>query len=63
MLNVIDAKNEIDLDLNRKIIELENEIQRLNNACRSDWPRPVDYTNLMDAHYSLRDIIDFMSHG
>ena len=42
------------IDFERKVKELENKIKRLTKACRSDWPRPIDYTNLIDAQYALK---------
>jgi len=38
----------------KKITALEQDIQRFTRACRSDWPRPVDYTNLIDAQFELK---------
>jgi len=46
--------NSEEIEFERKVQELENKIQRLTKACRSDWPRPIDYTNLIDAQYTLK---------
>ena len=40
----------------QKVKELENQIQRFTRACLSDWPRPIDYTNLIDAQHALKDL-------
>jgi len=42
----------------QKIAELEHDIQRFTRACLSDWPRPVDYTNLIDAQFELKTLKD-----
>lgn len=39
-----------------KIQEVENDIQRFTRACLSEWPRPIDYTNLMDARHVLKTL-------
>lgn len=40
--------------LEQKIQDLKADIQRFTQACQSNWPRPVDYTNLIDAQYALK---------
>ena len=42
--------------IEEKIQKLERDILRYKEACQSAWPRPVDYTNLIDAQYALRDL-------
>ena len=42
--------------LEEKIAEVEHDIQRFTQACRSPMARPVDYTNLIDAQFSLRSL-------
>jgi len=44
----------VNISLQHKEAELERDIQRFTKACKSDWPRPVDYTNLIDAQYTLK---------
>jgi len=39
---------------NQKIRQLEQDVQRFTTACLSDCPRPIDYTNLIDAQYALK---------
>lgn len=40
----------------QKVQDLKNDILRYQKACKSAWPRPSDYTNLIDAQYALRDL-------
>ncbi|MEP3889366.1 MAG: hypothetical protein ABJN69_02795 [Hellea sp.] len=40
----------------QKMTALEHDIQRFTKACLSDWPRPVDYTNLIDAQHALKSL-------
>lgn len=40
----------------QKVQELRNNIQRFKKACQSDWPSPIDYTNLIDAQYALQEL-------
>ena len=40
----------------QKTQELQNDIRRFTKACQSDWPKPIDYTNLIDAQYALREL-------
>ena len=39
-----------------KIQELKRDIIRHTKACRSEWPRPIDYMNLIDAQHELRSL-------
>ncbi|MDB2439550.1 hypothetical protein N9W89_12620 [Hellea sp.] len=36
--------------------KLEYDIQRFTKACQSEWPRPIDYTNLIDAQHALKTL-------
>ena len=45
------------IPLEQKAAELEHDIQRFTKACRSAWPRPIDYTNLIDAQYALKTLM------
>jgi len=36
--------------------KLEHDIQRFTKACLSEWPRPIDYTNLIDAQHALKTL-------
>jgi len=38
---------------NQKLRKLEQDVQRFTKAYLSDYPRPIDYTNLLDAQYAL----------
>jgi len=40
----------------KRIQALEQDVDRFLKACRSDWPRPIDYTNLIDAQYALNHL-------
>ena len=40
----------------QRVKDLESKIQRFTKACLSDWPRPIDYTNLIDAQHALKDL-------
>ena len=40
----------------QKILDLEANIERFKKLCLSDCPRPIDYTNLIDAQYELQDL-------
>lgn len=40
--------------LEKTVQSLENDIQRYRKACLSEWPRPMDYTNLIDAQHALK---------
>jgi len=42
------------IECEHKIEELKSDIKRFTKACNSDWARPVDYTNLIDAQYALK---------
>ena len=42
----------------QKVQELQSDIRRFTKACLSDWPSPIDYTNLIDAQYALQDLKD-----
>ena len=44
--------------IEQKIQDLENDIKRYCKACKSEWARPVDYTNLIDARYILKTLKD-----
>ena len=39
-----------------KIQELKRDIIRYTKACRSEYPRPIDYMNLIDAQHELRSL-------
>ena len=43
-----------DLSFEHAVQSLENDIERFKKACLSDWPRPIDYANLLDAQYALK---------
>ena len=45
-------------EFEQKIQELENDIKRYCKVCNSEWPRPGDYTNLIDARYALKTLKD-----
>ena len=45
-------------EIEQKIQDLENDIKRFCKACKSEWARPVDYTNLIDARYVLKTLKD-----
>jgi len=45
--------------IDQKIQLLEADIKRFTKACLSDWPRPIDYTNLIDAQYALKTLMIF----
>lgn len=38
----------------QKIQNLKHDIIRYKKACLSAWPKPSDYTKLIDAQYALR---------
>ena len=40
----------------QKAQDLKNDILRFQKACKSAWPQPSDYTNLIDAQYALREL-------
>jgi len=52
MSYIFEYNNKIEYE--QKTQELKNDIKRFTKACQSDWPRPVDYTNLIDAQYALK---------
>lgn len=41
-----------------KIAELEHDVKRFTKACLSPWPRPIDFTNLIDAQFALKSLKD-----
>jgi hypothetical protein len=45
--------------LEQKIDALEKDVARFSKAWQSEWARPVDYTNLMDAQFSLRSLQNY----
>ena len=50
------------VEFQRKVKALEQDIKRFAQACRSDWPRPIDYTNLMDAQHALKSLKTSMTN-
>ena len=42
------------IEFEHKVEELKSDIKRFTKACNSDWARPIDYTNLIDAQYALK---------
>lgn len=46
----------------QKVQALEADIARFTQACLSEWPRPVDYTNLIDAQYALKALMAQKTH-
>jgi len=45
--------------LEQKIDALEQDVARFSKAWQSEWARPVDYTNLMDAQFSLMSLKNY----
>ena len=43
-------------NLEQTVKKLEHDIQRYKKACLSEWPRPIDYTNLIDAQFALKTL-------
>ena len=37
----------------RQINDLKFDVKRFRKACRSEWARPIDYVNLIDALFRL----------
>lgn len=42
--------------LDHSIKRLKNDIQRFKKACLSEHARPIDYTNLIDAQFTLKTL-------
>ena len=51
---MFDSTHEITIE--QKVQELRNDIRRFTKACKSDWPTPSDYTNLIDAQYAFQEL-------
>ncbi len=45
----------------QEIENLKRKIHQHKKACQSPWPRPSDYTKLIDAQYDLRAIEEKIS--
>ena len=43
-------------NLEQTVKKLEHDIQRYKKACLSEWPHPIDYTNLIDAQFALKTL-------
>ncbi len=44
------------INVEQAVKNLEHDIQRFTQACLSEWPRPIDYTNLIDAQFALKTL-------
>jgi len=40
----------------KQMAELKYDVQRFRKACRSEWARPIDYVNLIDALFQLESL-------
>jgi len=54
MSYIFDSQAAIPVE--QKIAQLENDVQRFRRACLSDWPRPIDRVNLLDALFALETL-------
>ena len=54
MAYIFESKQKTNLE--QTVKKLEHDIQRYKKACLSEWPRPIDYTNLIDAQYALKTL-------
>ena len=54
MAYIFEYKQKTNLEQTLK--KLEHDIQRYKKACLSEWPRPIDYTNLIDAQFALKTL-------